>query len=58
MSKGIVFVSSTKSVYVEEVAQIFGAHVFSKFGMPENLTLDRYSKITETYWKTLGMSSI
>lgn len=53
LSKRVVLVPMKKTTSAEEVAHLFEAHVFSKFGVPERITSDRDTKFTARYWKSI-----
>lgn len=57
LSKRVVFIPTRKDVTAEEVAKMFEAHIFSKFGIPKKLSSDRDPKFTAAYWKTMMEAS-
>lgn len=56
LSKEVIFTPKMETVDRKEVAHLFEVNVFSKHGVPENVSSDRDPKFTKIYWNTLTAS--
>ena len=53
-TKQSLFIPTTDTITLQELAQLFILHVFSKHGIPSHITLDRGSKFISHFWRSLG----
>lgn len=60
-SKMAIFLPCTTTTTSEDLALLFIQHIFSKFGVPQDVISDRGSKFTSAFWtsiaKSLGLKS-
>ena len=54
LTKQSIFVLTFDTITAPMLAQLFILHVFSKYGVPSHVTLDRGSEFVSSFFQTLG----